>query len=168
VPRVSTSLGHLSMSVPRVSTSLVHLTHVGPTYLTSGSHLCHVTVNQWSMSAATSPGRYKWPDLIGPHHRPHHHSCHMAICEWSTPARDMPHGTTIEGHLNSWVPRGTSLLVHLSQVGSTTILTWHVGPTNMPRGKPWQSHLSTHMTHGSTPSNTPQQIRLFLLTHGTY
>jgi hypothetical protein len=34
VPRVSTSLGHLSMSVPHVSTSLVHLTHVGPTCLT--------------------------------------------------------------------------------------------------------------------------------------
>jgi hypothetical protein len=32
VPRDSTSLGHLSMSVPRGSTSLVHHTHVGPTH----------------------------------------------------------------------------------------------------------------------------------------
>jgi hypothetical protein len=94
VTRVSTSLGHLSMSEPRVNTSLVHLTHVGPTHLTSGSHLCHVAVSQWSTSAAISPGKYKWPDLIGPHHKPHHHLSHMAICEWSTPARDMPNGST--------------------------------------------------------------------------
>jgi hypothetical protein len=50
VSRVSTSLGHLSMSVPRVSTSLVHLIHVGPTCLTSGSHLCHMTTPHWSTS----------------------------------------------------------------------------------------------------------------------
>jgi hypothetical protein len=123
VTRVSTSLGHLSMSVPRVSTSLVHLTHVGPTYLTSGFHLYHVAVNQWSMSATTSPGRYKWPDLIGPHHRPHHHLCHMVICEWSTPARDMPNGSTQRSHLSMSVPHGSLPLVHLSQVGPTIILT---------------------------------------------
>jgi hypothetical protein len=90
VPRVSTSLGHLSMSVPRVSTSLVHLTHVGPTCLTSGSHLCHMPVPHWS----TSPS-----------------PCHMA--KHSLTQSDLPetHGSTslvhITGHITTsatWQP----------------------------------------------------------------
>jgi hypothetical protein len=130
VPRVSTSLGHLSMSVPRVSTSLVHLTHVGPTCLTSGSHLCHVAAPHWSTSPTLatwqntlrSP-RDTWQALIGPHHRPYHHSCHMAACEWSTAAREVPNSSTQRSHLRMSVPHGSLLLVHLSHVGPTTTLT---------------------------------------------
>jgi hypothetical protein len=65
--------------------------HCGPhpdtSHLTSGPHICHVALTHWSMSAATSPGRDTWPDLIGPHYRPHQHYCHLAVCEWCTAVR---------------------------------------------------------------------------------
>jgi hypothetical protein len=122
VPRVSTLLGHLSMSVPRVSTSLVHLTHVGPSCATC-QHLIgppHPALATWQN---TLPPRDTWQHLIGPHHRPHHHICHMTTCEWSTTAREVPHGSTQRSHFSMSVPHGSLLLVHLSKVGPTTILT---------------------------------------------
>jgi hypothetical protein len=94
-------------SVPRVSTSLVHLTHVGPTYLTSGSHLCHVAVNQWSMSAATSPGRDKCPDLIGPHHWLHQHK--------------LPHGSLCRVHSS----KGGAKWQHTERPPHSGCATWH-------------------------------------------
>jgi hypothetical protein len=95
--------------VPRVSTSLVHLTQPLP----HGITLSH---------PVRSP-RDTWQHLIGPHHRPHHHICHMANSEWSTAAREVPNGSTQRSHLSMSVPHDSLLLVHLSQVGPTTILT---------------------------------------------
>jgi hypothetical protein len=147
-------------SVPRVSTSLVHLTHVGPTYLTSESHLCHVAVNQWSMSAATSPGRDKCPDLIGPHQ----HNCHMAACEWSTAARER------------------AMWQHTEKSPQHVSATWQspIGPpqqcgphhyTNLTCG-PHLCHVSAYdggtsalnMPHGSTAGHTHQQTQSYSTT----
>jgi hypothetical protein len=86
--------------VPRV-------THVDPTYLTSGSHLCHVAVNQWSMSAATSPGRDKCPDLIRPHHWLHQHK--------------LPHGSLCRVH-NS---KGGAKWQHTERSPHSGCATWH-------------------------------------------
>jgi hypothetical protein len=91
--------------VPRVSISLVHLTQPLP----HGRMLSH----------PVRPPRDTWQHLIGPHH----HICHMVTCEWSTAAREVPHGSTQRSHLSMSVPHGSLLLVHLSRVGPTTILT---------------------------------------------
>jgi hypothetical protein len=58
--------------MPRVSTSLVHLTQPMPRGI--------ILFNPVRFPRDT------WQALIGPHHRPHQHSCHLAAYEWSTSA----------------------------------------------------------------------------------
>jgi hypothetical protein len=134
VPRVNTSLGHLSMSVPCVGTSLVHLTYVGHIYLTSGpplmprgsTSLVHLTQpmprGRILFNPVRSP-RDTWQALIGPHHRPHQHYCHLAACEWYTTVRGGAKWQHTEKPPQLYMPHGSPLLVQLSWVGPTTTLT---------------------------------------------
>jgi hypothetical protein len=73
--------------MPRVSTSLVHLTQPMPRGI--------ILFNPVRFP------RDAWQALIGPHHRPHQHSCHLAAYEWSTAAREVPNDSTQRSHLNS-------------------------------------------------------------------
>jgi hypothetical protein len=73
--------------MPRVSTSLVHLTQPMPRGI--------ILFNPVRFPRDT------WQALIGPNHRPHQHSCHLAAYEWSTAARKVSNGSTQRSHLNS-------------------------------------------------------------------
>jgi hypothetical protein len=89
------------------------------TDLTCGPHICHVALTHWSMSAATSPDRDTWPDLIGPHYRPHQHYCHLAVCEWCTIVKGGAKLQHTEKPPQLCMPYGRLLLVHLTIVGPT-------------------------------------------------